>query len=73
MQRSENFANTILSFRAENDLTQAEAAEVLGVHLNSIGYYERGECFPTQKNRVKILQALKKYNYAKKQHSKEEV
>lgn len=66
MQKNEDFATALLNFRAKYDLTQTEAAEVLGVHFNSIGYYERGEYQPTKRNVIKFTIKMQEYEKERK-------
>lgn len=40
---------TLKGARANVDLTQKEAADKIGVSVDTLGKWERGECYPSSK------------------------
>jgi len=51
-------ANRIEQARGERGLSRADLAELVGVHYQTIGYFERGEYNPSLELALKICQAL---------------
>lgn len=56
-----NFGITLLEFRARNDLTQKQIAEILGVGIVMISRYENQVARPTQKNKIRFEQKMKEW------------
>lgn len=57
------FKDELLEFRAKFDLTQKQAAKILGVNPNMIFRYEKGFAKPSDKNL--IILRKKMYQYEK--------
>lgn len=52
--RKASFKDILLNFRANNNLTQSEAAEVLGVSPHMIWLYENTAAQPSKRNMRKF-------------------
>lgn len=55
------FAETMLNFRAKYGLTQKQAAEILGVHLNMISAYEKSKKKPRPVNLIAFKRKMEDY------------
>ena len=56
-----NFRVELLQFRAKNNLTQKQVAEIFGVHINSIAKYEMGCTTPRTTNKIKFENKMKEW------------
>lgn len=55
------FKDKLLNFRAENDLTQTQLAEILGVSVAIIHRYETGKAEPHRVNLIKFERIMNEY------------
>lgn len=60
------FRDILLHFRARHKLTQKQAAEILGVHVNVVQRYETNKASPTPRNRLIYQEVLRVYDESKK-------
>lgn len=60
-----SFAEELLNFRSYFDLTQEQAAEILGTAQNHICNYEHGRRNPTRKNLIKFRRIMNDYKKSK--------
>nr|DAG65907.1 MAG TPA: hypothetical protein [Caudoviricetes sp.] len=56
-----DFAERLIQFRAKNNLTQKQAAEILSVNISMIYFYESGKNKPSKKNKIIIDEKMKNY------------
>ena len=56
------YGEKLLIFRAEHNLSQAKLAEILGVNINMISRYERGENEPSAKNKLAQEMKMKEWS-----------
>lgn len=54
---AETVHNRIAMLRAERKITRPELSEALGVHYQTIGYLERGECSPPHNRAIPMKMA----------------
>lgn len=50
--------NKILAFRAKNDLTQMEFAEMCNISIGTVCNIENGKSYPNKRNEIKILSVI---------------
>lgn len=55
---SQEFADRLKTLRKQRDLSQAQLAQLVGVHQNHIGRYERGESKPSADALHRLADAL---------------
>lgn len=56
-----NFGEMLLVFRAEHELTQTKAAQILGTRQEDISRYEKGDREPTRVKRIIFEKRMKEY------------
>ncbi len=54
------FAEKLIHFRADKNISQAELAKILQIHPQSVYNYENEICKPTKKNLIKYNEILDK-------------
>ena len=52
------FSERLTEFRKKNGLSQEDLAKKIGVHMNVVGRYERGEASPSLETSVNIANTL---------------
>lgn len=57
----QSFADKLTLFRAENSLTQTQAAKILGVSPNMITRYETGKAEPSRANKMAFAKKMEQY------------
>ena len=55
---NETFATRLKTLRKKRGLSQAQVAEMMGVHFAQVSRYERGETKPNSEAMTKLAQAL---------------
>ena len=55
------FKDKLLNFRAENNLTQTQVAEIFGVSVAIINRYEAGKSEPHRVNLIRFERLMKEY------------
>lgn len=56
-----SFAVKMITFRAKNNLTQEQAANILGVSLNMVHRYEKSVSTPSRKNELMFNEIMENY------------
>ena len=56
--QEERVANRVEEMRSRADMSRQELAEQVGVHYQTIGYIERGECSPSLVLALRIATVL---------------
>ena len=51
-------ASKVLAYRAKNDMTQRQMAEICGVSIGTICNIENGNAKPNKRNEIKILSVI---------------
>ena len=57
-QEKDQLINCVESFRTRHELSRQQLADTVGVHLQTIGYIERGEYAPTLALALRLAKAL---------------
>lgn len=60
------FAEKILNFRIDNNLSQTAAGEILGTDQATISEYENGKREPNKLNKVYFEKKMQEYERSKK-------
>ena len=55
------FGQELLKFRAKNDLTQRQVADIIGVGVVMVSRYETGVSEPTSRNKIRFANKLTKW------------
>jgi DNA-binding XRE family transcriptional regulator len=55
------FGRNMLEFRARNNLTQKQLAEIIGVDINTIHRTETEKTTPTKRNKIKFENKMKEW------------
>ena len=59
------FEKNMLEFRARNNLTQKQLAEIIGVDINTIHRTETEKTKPTKRNKIKFENKMKEWEEKK--------
>lgn len=54
MEDNKNFGQRLKELRMENNETQQEASEIIGIHINTLKNYEKGDRVPNVNELIKI-------------------
>lgn len=68
-----DYPNLILTLRAKLDLSQDEFGKLLGVSLNSVSRWERGEFEPTKLIKVRLKELAAEYDVLLKEKNNSNV
>lgn len=61
-----DFAERLIYFRAKNNLTQKQAAEILSVNIAMIYFYESGRNKPSKKNKIIFDEKMEEFERSRK-------
>ena len=56
-----DYKQKLLEFRAKNDLTQSQLANILDVNVNMVFRYEKGISGPTAVNKIRFENKMKEW------------
>ena len=60
-----DYKQKLLEFRARNDLTQSQLANILDVNVNMVFRYEKGISVPTAVNKIRFENKMKEWEEKK--------
>ena len=60
-----DYKQKLLEFRAKNDLTQSQLANILDVNVNMVFRYEKGISVPTAVNKIRFESKMKEWEEKK--------